>query len=128
MNALLKLIAASGVAVTSAAPVFAESHAMDPATMTCAEFSAMDSDGMMAATHTMDMAMAMTDEEMTAAMAMTDEEKAAMQAEADAATAAMTEEETAAAMAETETSMAAMVAACATTPDGTVMDAMKSAM
>jgi hypothetical protein len=128
MNALLKLIAAAGVIATSAAPVFAESHVIDPMAMTCAEYGAMDSEGMMAATHTMDMAMAMTEEEMTAAMAMTDEEKAAMQAEADAAMAAMTEEETAAAMAETETSMAAMVAACATMPDGTVMDAMKSAM
>lgn len=128
MNALIKLIAATGIVASSAAPVFAEAHVVDPATMTCAEFSAMDGEGMMAATHTMDMAMAMTDEEMTAAMAMSDEEKAAMQAEADAATAAMTEEETTAAMAETETSMAAMVAACATAPDGTVMDAMKSAM
>ena len=128
MNALLQLIAASGIAASSAAPAFAEAHIMDPMTMTCAEFSAMDETGMMAATHTMDMAMAMTDEEMTAAMAMTDEEKAAMQAEADAATAAMTEEETAAAMAETETSMAAMMTACGTMPDGTVMDAMKSSM
>ena len=128
MTTLLKMITLTGLAVGYAAPVFAEAHIVDPMTMTCAEFSAMDSTGMMAATHTMDMTMAMTDEEMTAAMAMTDEEKAAMQAEADAAMAAMTEEETAAATAETETSMAAMLAACTTMPDGTVMDAMKSSM
>lgn len=128
MNTLLKAIAVAGIAAAPAAPAFAEAHMIDPTTMTCAEFSAMDSAGMMTATHTMDRAMAMTPEEMTAAMGMTDEEKTAAQVENDAAMSAMTEDEKAAAAVETEASMAAMVAACATMPDGTVMDAMHGAM
>jgi predicted patatin/cPLA2 family phospholipase len=128
MNALLNIITIAGVTFASAAPVFAEAHMVDPVTLTCAEFSAMDSTSMMTATHSVDMAMAMTEEEMTAAMAMTDEEKTAMQAENDAAMAAMTEDETAAATAATETSMANIVTACSAMPDGTVMDAVKAGM
>ena len=128
MQTLLKLITLTGIVVANAAPVFAESHIVDPMAMTCADFSAMDSEGMMSATMMLEAPMAMTDEEMTAAMAMTDEEKTAMMAEHDAAMAAMTAEETATAMAATETMMGDIMTACAAMPDGTVMDAMKPAM
>jgi hypothetical protein len=128
MNTLIKMIAAAGIAASFAAPVFAESHVVDPMTMTCADFSAMDSAGMMAATHQIDTAMTMTEEEMAAEMAMTDEEKAAKQVEMETAMAAMTEDEKTAATAATEASMAKMVEACTAAPDGTVMDAAKAAM
>jgi hypothetical protein len=128
MKTLFRMIAATGIAAGLAAPALAESHMVDPMTMTCADYGAMDSAGMMKATQAMDMVMAMTDEERTAAMAMTDEEKTAKMAEMDTAMAAMTEEEKTAATAKTEESMAKMVEACKTTPDGTVMDAAKAAM
>jgi hypothetical protein len=128
MNTLSKTLAACGLVVASAGPMFAESHIVDPMTMSCADYSAMESDAMMMATHQMDTAMAMTDEEMTAAMAMTDEEKATKTAEMDAAMAAMTDDEKAAAATATEASMAKMMEACKAMPDGTVMDAAKAAM
>lgn len=124
MNALLKMIAVAGVVAAPAAPAFAEAHMVDPMTLTCAEFTAMDADGMKMATRTVDTSMAMTEEQRTAHMAMTDEEKTAAMADAEAMMSAMTEEETATADAVTETLMAAMVAGCATMPDGTVIDAM----
>jgi hypothetical protein len=125
MNTLFKMIAAAGVIAGSAAPVLAQDTMADPMTMTCAEFSAMDSAGMMAATQSMDMVMAMTEEEKTAAMAMTAEEKTAKMAENDAAMAAMTDEQKATATTATEASMAKMAEACKAMPDGTVMDAVK---
>ena len=128
MNTLIKMIAATGLVASFAAPVFAEAHAVDPLAVTCAEFTAMDSAGQMMATQQLDMAMAMTEEEMAAAMAMTDEDKAAKTAETDAAMAAMTEDEKTAATAATEASMAKMMEACTAMPDGTVMDAAKAAM
>ena len=128
MNTLLKLITVTGIVAANATPVFAEAHVVDPMAITCTEFSAMDSDGMMGATMMLEAPMAMTADEMTAAMAMTDDEKAAMMAEHDAAMAAMTAEETATAMAATETMMGDIMTACAAMPDGTVMDAMKPAM
>ena len=128
MNTLTKIIAASGLFVASAAPVFAESHMVDPMTMTCADYSAMDSDSMMTATQHMDMVMAMTDEERTAAMAMTDEEKTAKMTEMDSAMAAMTEEQKTTAAETTGASMTKMMEACKAMPDGTVMDAAKAAM
>lgn len=128
MNILIKMMAVSGLAVASAAPVFAEAHMVDPMTLTCADYSAMDSAGMMTATQQMDAMMAMTEEEKTAAMAMTAEEKTAMMAEMDTAMAAMTDDEKTAATATTEASMAKLVEACKTMPDGTVADAAKAAM
>lgn len=128
MNILIKMMAVGGLAVASAAPVFAEAHMVDPMTMTCADFSAMDSAGMMTATQSMDMVMAMSEEEKTAAMAMTAEEKTAKMAEMDTAMAAMTDDEKTAATAKTETSMTKLTEACTAMPDGTVMDAAKAAM
>ena len=127
MNTLLKMIAAAGVLAGSAIPVLAQDTMVDPMVMTCAEFGAMDSAGMMAATQSMDMVMAMTEEERTAAMAMTAEEKTAKMTENTAAMAAMTDEEKATANTATEASMAKMTEACKTMPDGTAMDAVKAA-
>ena len=127
MNTFLKMIAAAGVIAGSAAPVLAEDAMADPMTMTCAEFGAMDSAGMMSATQSMDMVMAMTEEERTAAMAMTAEEKTAKMAENEAAMAAMTDEQKTTATAASEASMAKMTEACKTMPDGTAVDALKAA-
>ena len=128
MNTLIKMVAASGLVVASSLPAFSEAHMIDPMTMTCADFSAMDSTGMMTATQQMDAMMAMTEEEKTAAMAMTAEEKTAMMAEMDTATAAMTDDEKTAATAKTEMSMTKMMEACKAMPDGTAADAAKAAM
>lgn len=128
MNTLIKMMAASGLVMASATPMFAEAHIVDPMTMTCADYSAMEKDAMMMATQQMDTAIAMTDEETTAAMAMTDEEKTTKMAEMETAMAAMTDDEKAAAATATEASMAKMVEACTAAPDGTVMDAAKAAM
>ena len=128
MHTLIKLIAASGMAVGFVAPAFAETAMVDPMTMTCADYGKMDGASMMKATQQMDAMMAMTPEEQTAAMAMTAEEKTAKMAEMDTAMAAMTEEEKTTATASTEASMAKMAEACKAKPDGTVMDAAKAGM
>ena len=128
MHTLIKLIAASGMAVGFVAPAFAQTAMVDPMTMTCADYGKMDSAGMMTATQQMDAMMAMTPEEQTAAMAMTAEEKTAKMAEMNTAMAAMTEEQKTTANASTEASMAKMAEACKAKPDGTVMDAAKAAM
>ena len=125
MNTFLKMIAAAGVIAGSTAPVLAQDTMADPMTMTCAEFGAMDSAGMMSATQSMDMVMAMTEEERTAATAMTAEEKAAKMTENETAMAAMTDDEKATAKTATEASMAKMIEACKAMPDGTAMDAVK---
>jgi hypothetical protein len=124
----IRMLAIGGLVFASAAPVLAQTAIVDPMTMTCADYGAMDSAGMMKATEAMDMMMGMTEEEKTAAMAMTAEEKAAKMAEMDSAMAAMTEDEKTAAMAKTTESMTKMTEACKAKPDGTVMDAAKAAM
>ncbi len=128
MNTLIKMIAASGALAASMAPVFAESHMADPMTMTCADYTKMDSTGMMSATMQIDTIMAMTPEEQTAAMAMTPEEKTAKMAEMETAMAAMSEEDKTAATTAAEASMTKLMEACKAMPDGTVMDAAKAAM
>jgi len=128
MTPLLKMTAAACAFAGFAAPVFAQDTMVDPMTMTCAEYSAMDSTAMMSATSNMDMMMAMTEEERTAAMAMTPEEKTAMMTESMAAMDAMTDEEKATAKTAHEASMMKITEACKAMPDGTAMDAMKSSM
>lgn len=128
MNTLIKMMAVSGVIVTSSMPVFAQTEAADPMTMTCADYSAMDAAGMMTSTQHIDMMMAMTEEERTAAMAMTAEEKATKMSEMNNAQAAMTDDEKTAAKGATEASMAKLMEACKAMPDGTVMDAAKAKM
>ncbi len=69
MKNLLRVIAITAVAGAFVAPSLALAEEMDPMKMTCAEFSAMDMDGMMAAVDAMhkaspDAAMAMDDEAM----------------------------------------------------------------
>ena len=128
MNTLLKMIAASGIAMAFAAPAVAQTAMMDPMTMTCADYGKMDSAGMMTATQQMDMMMAMSPEEQTKAMAMTAEEKAAKMTEMESAMAAMTPEQKTTAEATTKTSMEKLAAACAAKPEGTVMDAAKAPM
>ncbi len=128
MNTFTKIFAAVGVFTASVAPTFAQTAAVDPMTMTCADYSAMDSAGMMSSTQAMDMMMAMTPEEQTAAMAMTAEEKAAKMTEMETSMAAMSDDEKAAATAKTTESMTKMMEACKAMPDGTVMDAAKAAM
>lgn len=71
MNMLNRTIALTLLASSFALPTlaFAESHAPDPMKMTCAEFGAMDMEGMMAAVDAMhkagpDAAMAMDEEAM----------------------------------------------------------------
>jgi hypothetical protein len=128
MNTLFKTLAVSGMVIGFAAPVLAQDTPVDPMTMTCSDYSAMDAAGMVTATQMLDTMMAMTPEEQTAAMAMTAEEKTAKMAEMETAMAAMTADEKTAATAATEASMAKMVEACTKMPDGTVMDAAKGAM
>lgn len=128
MKSLITMLAAGGCAVAFGAPVLAEAHIVDPTTMTCADYSAMDTAGMTGATQAMDMMMAMTPEEQTAAMAMTAEEKAAKMTEMETAMAAMTDDEKTAATTKTTESMTKMMEACKAMPDGTVMDAAKAAM
>ena len=128
MNTFIKMIAAGGLVAASAIPVFAESHMGDPMTMTCADYTAMDSTAMMTATQQMDAMMAMTEEEKTAAMAMTPEEKTAKMTEMDSAMAAMTDEQKATAKTTTEASMTKLMEACKAMPDGTVADAAKANM
>lgn len=122
MKLTLSLTAAA-LATAFAAPVFAESHTMDASTMTCAEFSAMDSDGMMAATDAVDMAMMTAD--------MSDDEKMAAMEEHDAMMAAdMTDDQKAEMAMKSEESMTAITEACGKDgmADMTVMDAMHDSM
>ncbi len=115
--------AAAALATTLAVPAFAESHTMDAATMTCADFTAMDMDGMMAATDAMDMAMMTAD--------MTEEQKMAAMEEHDAMMAAdMTDDQKAQMAMKSEESMTAISTACGKDgmADMTVMDAMNSSM
>jgi hypothetical protein len=128
MNTLIKMLAASSMVAGFAAPVLAQDTSVDPMTMTCADYTAMDAAGMTSATQMLDTMMAMTPEEQTAAMAMTAEEKTAKMAEMTTAMDAMTADEKTAATAATEASMAKMIEACNKMPDGTVMDAAKGAM
>lgn len=125
MKTLLKVTAAACAFAGYAVPVLAQETMADPMTMTCAEFNAMDSTGMMSAASSMDMVMAMTEEERTAAMAMTAEEKSTRMAEATAAMDAMTDEEKATAKTASEATMAKMTEACKEKPEGNAMDAMK---
>jgi hypothetical protein len=128
MNTLIKMLAASGMVAGFAAPVFAQDTPVDPMTMTCADYTAMDAAGMTSATQMLDTMMAMTPEEQTAAMAMTADEKTAKMAEMTTKMDAMTADEKTAATAATEASTAKMMEACKKMPDGTVMDAAKAAM
>lgn len=69
MKNLFRVIAVTAVAGLSIVPTLAAAEDMDPAKMTCADFSAMDSAGMMTAVGDMhkaspDGAMAMDDEAM----------------------------------------------------------------
>lgn len=128
MKDFVKLIAASAMVVASIAPAFAQTAMADPMTMTCADYSAMNSAGMMSSTQMMDTMMAMTPDEQTAAMAMTPEEKTAKMTEMETAMAAMTDAEKTAATTKTTESMTMMMQACKAMPDGTVLDAAKAAM
>ena len=129
MNTFTKLIAAAGLTVAFAAPAVAQTDTMmDPMTMTCADYTKMDSAGMMTATQHLDAMMAMSPEEQTAAGAMTAEEKSAKMAEMDSAMASMTDEQKATAKTTTDASIAKIMAACTANPDGTVMDAAKAPM
>jgi hypothetical protein len=96
------------------APAFAESH-IDPMTLTCGDFAAMDMDGMMAATEAVEMAMM--------SEGMTEDEKTAMMAEMDA----MTEEQMAEHAMKSEESMKMAMEHCAGMAEMTLMDAMKPA-
>jgi zinc transporter ZupT len=73
MNKLFAVLALGAIAGLTALPTLVAAEGMDPAKMTCAEFSAMDSAGMMTAVGEMhkaspDSAMAMDDAAMTTAM------------------------------------------------------------
>lgn len=128
MKAFEKVLAAGSLVLASVAPSFAQTAMVDPMTMTCKDYSAMDSAGMMSSTQMMDMMMAMTPEEQTAAMAMTPEQKTAKMTEMQSKMAAMTAEEKTAATTKATESMKKMVEACKAKPDGTVMDAVKGTM
>ncbi len=76
----LHAIAIAGLAGTIAVPAFAAAHAPDPMTMTCADYTAMDDAGKMAAVESLGMA-AMADEAMKEKMsteAMTPEQNMQM--------------------------------------------------
>ncbi len=114
-------LAAAALATTFAAQAFAAAHEMDPMSMTCADFSAMDSEGMMAATDSVDMAMMTAD--------MTEDEKMAAMEEHDAMMADdMSDEDKAAMEMKSEESMTMIMDACGGDgmADMTVMDAMKA--
>lgn len=73
MNKLYTVLALGAIAGLTALPTLVAAEGMDPAKMTCAEFSAMDSAGMMTATDEMhkaspEGAMAMDDAGMKMAM------------------------------------------------------------
>jgi hypothetical protein len=123
MKPFLPLFAAAAMTATMSAPAFAASHGVDAMTVTCADFTAMDMDGMMAVTDAVDMAMMTAD--------MTEDEKMAAMAEHDAMMASeMTEDQKTEMMMKSEESMKAMMEACG--KDGmsgmTVMDAMHGNM
>lgn len=138
-------IAASSVLALSAVPAFAASHsAMDPSTMTCADFMALDGEGMMAAANAVDAAMqdsmaadsmaaegAMEADSMEAEGAMeadsmaadSMEAEGAMEADSMAAEGAMEADPMMAEGMESETSQMLMEG-CAGHDDMMVMDAM----
>lgn len=73
-----RIITTLALVAAAALPSLALADEMDPAKMTCAEFSAMDKDGMMKATEAMhmagpDAAMAMDEAKTEEAMMMTSE-------------------------------------------------------
>ena len=105
-----------GVAAMMALPAFAQSTTMDPMTMKCSDYTAMNSDDMMKATDSVDMAMM--------SEGKTDAEKQAMMDKQSS----MTDQQKTDAMTKSQDTMAQLQTDCTANPDMTVMDAMKAKM
>jgi len=58
MNGFYRIAAIAGFACTAAVPVFAASHVMDPARLTCGDVMAMDAEGQLKAVEAMQKAAA----------------------------------------------------------------------
>jgi hypothetical protein len=104
MKGLLSAVCAAGLMGAAALPALADSH-MDPATLTCGDYSAMSAEDQMAAMQAMQTASAGD----------------AATGDAAAADTATTE------MAADDPMMTAMMEACATDPAMMAMDAMNTA-
>lgn len=128
MKNILKMLVATGILATSAAPVFAQSVVGDPMTTSCGDFLALgDSDRMLMALQ-YDAYSAMSETDKTAIEAMTEEQKTALIAETRMAREALSAEEQAKINDAAMATLDKIVTNCKATPEKVVVDAMDAAM
>ena len=128
MKNALKVIVATSILATSAAPLFAQTVIGDPMTTSCGDFMALgDSDRVLMAMQ-YDAYNAMSETDKAAVEAMTEEQKAAMIADTRMAREALSAEEQAKINEAGMTTMETIVNNCKATPEKVVVDAMDAAM
>jgi hypothetical protein len=128
MKNTLKMLVATGIIATSAAPLFAQTVVGDPMTTSCGDFLALgDSDRMLMALQ-FDAYNAMSESDKAAVEAMTEEQKAALIADTRMKREALSAEEQAKINEAGMTTLQTIVTNCQATPEKIVVDAMDAAM
>ncbi len=128
MKNTLKLIVATGIIVTSTAPVFAQTVVGDPMTTSCGDFMALgDSDRVLMALQ-YDAYNAMSETDKTAIEAMTEEQKVALIADTRMKREALSAEDQAKITEAGMITYEKIVTNCKATPEKVVVDAMDAAM
>lgn len=128
MKNALKVIVATSILATSAAPLFAQTVIGDPMTTSCGDFMALgDSDRVLMAMQ-YDAYNAMSETDKAAVEAMTEEQKAAMIADTRMAREALSAEEQAKINEAGMTTLQTIITNCKATPEKVVVDAMDAAM
>jgi hypothetical protein len=128
MKNTLKMIVATGIIATSAAPLLAQTVVGDPMTTSCGDFLALgDSDRLLMAMQ-YDAYNGMSEADKTAIEAMTEEQKAKLIAETRMAREGLSAEEQAKINEAGTATMEKIVTNCKATPEKVVVDAMDAAM
>lgn len=128
MKNALKVIVATSILATSAAPVFAQTVIGDPMTTSCGDFLALgDSDRLLMAMQ-FDAYNAMSETDKAAVEAMTEDQKATLIADTRMKRDALSAEEQAKINEAGKTTMESIVNNCKATPEKVVVDAMDAAM
>ena len=128
MKNALKVIVATSILATSAAPLLAQTVIGDPMTTSCGDFMALgDSDRMLMALQ-YDAYNAMSETDKAAVEAMTEDQKAALIADTRMAREALSAEEQAKINEAGMATLTKIVTNCAATPEKVVVDAMDAAM
>jgi Arc/MetJ-type ribon-helix-helix transcriptional regulator len=128
MKNTFKIIVATSIMATSAAPLFAQSVIGDPMTTSCGDFLSLgDSDRMLMALQ-YDAYSSMSEADKTAVEAMTEEEKAALIADTRMKREALSAEEQAKINEAGTATMEKIMVNCKATPEKVVVDAMDAAM